>query len=488
MNQKPHKILFKTTTLFGFVEVLRMALKVATNMGASYFLGPKGIGMLGLIENTVQLISSFTNFGIQFTGVQNIASKLGGDEVAFHKAIKNVKLFSLLTGLLAALVSILGAQLLSELTFDTKDYTYWFIALSVYFICSSYIQVHTLFLEAIQNFQKLIRINVVLNIISTIVVLACYYLYNIEGVLIAMLVNSIIGCVVFFYLKLVPNVKITYLPRERSFALKDLMKSGSLLAINTFIGFLCFYVIRTYFKTINGDLLGFYHAAVIILVSYLGMLFIAMGKFFFPRLSQIYENKTQTNVFINSQLELNFLVILPAILVVYLLGEPLIELLFTTAFKPVYAVLVFGLASILFKGFNYAVGYLLLSHKNYTQYFYINLLSDVVNVGLTLMLYNWFGLLGIGLAFLINYMVSSIYIYSYVSVKYSYHLSKSVMTYLLTSCLTIGLVIFLHLFAPKAVFNWITVILLLLSTLFSAVKIDAYLFDATLLKKLKKIF
>src|SRR5690554_8238797 len=97
------------------------------------------------------------------------------------------------------------------------------------------------------------------------------------------------------------------------------------------------------------------------------MIFIAMGKFFFPKLTRTIEGKGDYNLLINHQLEICLLIILPAILIVYSFGEFLISLLFSSEFKPVFQILIFGLAAIVFKGFNYSTGYLFLSNKNWKQ-------------------------------------------------------------------------------------------------------------------------
>src|SRR5690554_4724904 len=101
MKKTHYKSLFKATSLFGLVEIIRMALKVITNMGASYFLGSNGFGLVGLIENTTQLITSFTNFGINFTGVREIAAIKDRNSTEFHKTIKIANLFCLATGCFA---------------------------------------------------------------------------------------------------------------------------------------------------------------------------------------------------------------------------------------------------------------------------------------------------------------------------------------------------------------------------------------------------
>lgn len=487
-EQQHYKTLFKATSLFGLVEVLRMILKVAANIGASHFLGIKGVGLLGLMENTIQLISSFAGFGINFTGVREIAVKKGGDKDEYQKTIKAISVFSLITGVVSGLISAVFCYYLSFLTFKTPSYYYWFIGLSVYFILTSYTQSRIIYLEGTQNFQKLLRINVLSNTVNTAVVLLSYFFFELQGIIIAVVINAVLNWVIYVKLSNMPRSKVRFASGELLKYFYSFIKSGSLLALNTFIGLLCFYVIRLYFNNTNADLLGYYHVGNIIIVSYLGLIFLAMGKYFFPKLSQSAANISESNELINNQLELSFLIILPAILIVYSLGHILIRILFSAEFMPVYNILVFGLGSIIFRGFNYAVGYLLLSHKNYRQYFYINAVSDLLNVVLTIFLYQKIGLYGVGLAILINYFLSSVYIYWYVNKKYYFKLSIQVKRLSIAVIIIVFGIISLYYTLTQPVFIIISGLMAVLTVLYSLKKIDEYILDFKFQKKIKSLF
>lgn len=488
MNEEKHyKTLFKATSLFGLVEVLRLLLKIITNWAASNFLGTKGFGLVGLIENTVQLISSFSSLGINFTGVREIAANKNND-ITFQKTIKAVSQFSLFTGILSAIISIVFASRLSLETFKTSEYFYWFIALSIYFVATSYTQSKIIYLEGSQNFQKLVRINIVVNVLNSIIVLAAYYFFNTQGIIVAMIINSLVALIFYTKLSSIPKTKVVLTPADRKEYFKKFIKSGSLLALNTFIGLLCFLIIRKYFVDINEEILSFYNAGNLIIVSYLGIIFIAMGKFFFPKLSQSIKDQKISNQLINNQLELSLLIILPAIILIYTFADFFIKTLFSSAFLPVYDILIFGLASIVFRSFNYAVGYLLLSHQNFRQYFYINALSDILNTILTIVFYEEWGLIGVGFSTFLNYLFSSIYIYFYTNKKYSFKISNFVKKQFLITFIVISLIISSNFLFDKIYFTVISVIFFIISAVYSIKKVDEYILDFKIHKKIKSLF
>lgn len=488
MKQTHYKSLFKTTSLFGAVEFIRMALRMVTNMGASHFLGSSGFGLVGLIENTTQLITSFTNFGINFTGIREIAAIKDRDSSEFHKTIKIINLFCLATGCFAGLLSIIAASYLSFSTFETSDYYLWFVVLSAYFVFMSGTQSRIIFLEGTRNFSKLIRINILIYISNTVVILIVYYYYGINGIIIAMVLNSLISFLLYSKLSNIPKTKVRLSSTEIKESFKKLTRSGGILSVNVFIGFFCFYLIRLYFKEVDSVYLSYYHAGIIVLVSYLGMIFIAMGKFFFPKLTLTIEEKGDYNLLINNQLEICLLLILPAILIVYSFGEFLITILFSSEFKPVYQILIFGLAAIVFKGFNYSTGYLFLSNKNWKQYFFINALSDIFNVVLTIWLFKEIQLYGIGLALLVNYVLGAVYCYYYIRKKYSFKLNHINRNLLLISVGILTFVITFYYTISQKYFILITVLFMIISLIYTIYKIDEYILDQNIVKKIKSMF
>ncbi len=486
-EEKHYKTLFKATSLFGLVEILRLFLRIITNVAATHFLGTKGFGLLGLLENAVQLIGSFANFGINFTGVREISSIKANNE-EYAKTIKAVTQFSLLTGIISAIISIIFAYNLSFITFKTVEYFYWFIALSVYFVATSYTQSRIIYLEGSQNFQKLLRINVLVNLLNTIVVIAAYYFFSTQGIIMAMIINSLVALLFYSTLSTVPKTKVKFSAEDRKIYFKKFIKSGSLLALNTFIGFLCFFIIRTYFNNVSAETLSFYNASNLIIIAYLGIVFIAMGKFFFPKLSQSIDNREQSVQLINNQLELSLLIIVPAIVLIYAFSDFIIKTLFSSAFLPVNQILIFGLASIVFRSFNYAVGYLLLSHQNFKQYFYINAVSDLLNALLTILFYEKWGLIGIGLSIFINYLLSAVYIYYYTNKKYAFKISSFVKKQFVASLFIVFAIIVLSLVLDKMYFKIIASIVFLISAGYSLIKIDEYILDFKIRNKFKSLF
>lgn len=492
MSNANYKSLFKATGLFGIVEVIRMLLRVFVNKSASYFLGPAGVGILGLVENIAQLIISLTGFGVQFTGVREIAANKLSDEKTLNKTIKFVNIFVIATGILAAIFSIIFSNYLSIKTFDSDKYKLWFVFLAIYFIGTSYVQSRTILLEGLQNIKKLIILNIISNFTNSIIFIGCYYYYKIDGIILAMIITAVVNFFIFWRGTIQYTTKSVQLSKEEiKSKIKYFSKSGGLLAINSFVGLLCYYLIRTYLKPLDsGNILGYYQIGNVLMVSYVGIIFIAISKFYFPKLTEVLKHKNNylTNELVNNQLELCLLILMPAIFFMYLVGNFCIEILFSSEFIPVYEILVFGLFSVFLRGFNYVVGYMILSNNDIKQYFYINILSDVLNVVLTVFLYDKIGLYGIGLSIAINYFLSAIYIYYFVRKSYDFNIQLKIKKLMITIALISSIITISYFEFESYWYYFLLSIFFVVSLFYSLIKLDKYLFNHLLLNKLKTFF
>ena len=488
MKEKHQKTLLKGTGVFGIVEILRLILRLVYNKFASLLLGASGVGLLGLIDNATQLISSFSSFGIYVTGIKEISAHRKNPS-EFGRKAKSVHYFSVFSGFLAAIISLIFASWLSRLTFNSSDYIIWFAFLSIYFVANGFTQSKTILLESIQEINKLLKINLIINFFNSVIAIFSYYYWGKTGIIIATILNSLFS--LFLYLlktkNMIPKVEVSN--KELLADFKKLIFSGSVIASNVVIGFVCYFVIRYFFKNNESlSILGLYNVGITILSSYLGMLFTAMSKIFFPKLSQAVSNKEDVIGLVNNQLEICLLIIFPIILFVYIFNEPLIHLLFSKEFSLVSDILIFGLASTIFKSFNYVAGYLILSHNNYKQYFFINAVSDIFNVIFTISFYKIWGLLGIGISLLLNYVMLGIYMFFYTRKIYSFRLNQINKKLLFLGILSIALIILIHFWLNIYFFYGVSVVLFIIFVLYSLNSISKYFFDGTLKNMIKDKF
>ena len=79
-NRNSYKQSLKATSLFGGVQIFNILIQIIRSKFAAVLLGPEGMGVMGLLNSTITMISSFTNCGLGTSAVRNIAEANGAND------------------------------------------------------------------------------------------------------------------------------------------------------------------------------------------------------------------------------------------------------------------------------------------------------------------------------------------------------------------------------------------------------------------------
>lgn len=477
MNQKSfHSIIFKSTGLFGISQLIKIIVRVVTNKVAALFLGPTGIGIIGLLENILALILGFTNFGIASSSVREIAlvsDDADTENLKEQRLLKIIYKWALGTGILGLLVTVIFAKAISQEVFNTTSNYYLVLFLSLYFIFTSISTIRLAVLQAKKRISTIVKYNIITAVFSSIIAVLGYYTMGIEAIIPVLVFTSFIGFLTSLYFT--RHIRILQEPIFIKQVFNEglpMVKLGLLLSVSVIFGQICFYIIRWFLKeNYSFETLGFYQVSNTILIGYLGLVFTAMATDFYPRLCN-YENEIkQFNKLINDQTEVALLLVVPAIILLYLIAPYLIVFLYSEDFLQVLPILKIGLFAIILKAIVWPTGFITLVKGNKLLYLKQSLLGDGVNVFASIILFYYFGLIGLGIAMVTMFLVSGIYNY-YIAVKYyNFEYRKETLQIILFSLL-IGVIVCISvMFLGFSVFNPITILCLLLSVIYSVKKL-----------------
>ena len=126
----------KATGLFGGTQVFTILCSIIKTKLVAIWLGAEGVGIIGLYNNTVEMISSLTRLGIGTSSVRDLSKAFkSGDESRFAELVSVVRRWIWFTGLLGAVVMLTFAPLLSRYTFgdDTHIWGYVFLSCTLLF-------------------------------------------------------------------------------------------------------------------------------------------------------------------------------------------------------------------------------------------------------------------------------------------------------------------------------------------------------------------
>jgi len=231
--------------------------------------------------------------------------------------------------------------------------------------------------------------------------------------------------------------KVSFSFKEAFEKTKPLMKLGFLLSINVIFGQLCNFIIKLFLNN-NGTspvILGYYEVSLVLILSYVGLVFNAMGIDFYPRLTEIQDNNVKVKELVNNQIELGLLLITPLIIGFYFLAPNLILVLYSNQFLPVLEILKGALFAVIIKAVIWPLAFIILAKGQNRLYFKQELVSDFLNVIVTIWFYHLMGLKGIGLAMVLNYSIYGIYVFVLLKKRFEFNLRKDTRKLLVVSIL-----------------------------------------------------
>lgn len=428
-EKSSYRQIMKATSIFGGVQIFGIVIAIVRSKFIAILLGPTGMGISGLLTSTTGLIGGITNFGLSNSAIKNITSIDAGENPQKIAEIKYIisKWFTI-TGLLGLFITAMLSPLLSKLTFGTYDYTISFLALSITLLIAQLNNKSLVILQGLRKIKLLATANLIGSIMGLISI-PLYYWFGLQGIVPALIFSSIISMLISYYFEKKTNIinkKVSY--TELISVGKVMLKLGFVISISNIITIAFSYIIRIYIGKIGGvEHVGLFNAGFAIVNSYVGLVFTAMSTDYFPRLSAVSNNVTETNKTINQQAEIAMLILSPIIIVFVIFINYIIILLYSNKFIEINGMIKWFAIGMLFKAFSWAIAYIFLAKGDSKMFFISELLSNIYILGFNIIGYSLYGLTGLGISFTFGYFVYLIQVYYLSKKNYGYSTNKATM-------------------------------------------------------------
>ena len=407
------KRLLKVTAMTGLLTLLRMAMGFVIAKVVAIYTGPTGLAMLGQVQSLVGSLNGIINAPagsgvVRFTAENK---EQGFDACApwWRAALQWVLIISAIAiplGLLFAKPLAIG--LLQDASLA------WVVVATVCVL--PFAAIGTLF-NSVINGQQLYRRYVGLGMLSALIsgcaMLSMIAWQNIEGALLAAAVQAaLIGVVMLIANLRQPWFKLRYwwgaveLKARKDIGKYMLMAITSALTVPVSL-----IVVRNILiDQVGWDATGQWQAVYKISEVYLGVITMALGTYYLPRLSSL----TGVDAIV-SEIHKTARVIIPIVgtmaLGVYLLRDVAISILFTEEFRSARELFAIQLTGDVIKIASWLYAYPMLSRGATKWFMGTEILFSLTFVALTYLFVANMGLKGVTVAYLVNYLVYFLCVY-----------------------------------------------------------------------------
>ena len=493
-EKSSYKQIMKATSIFGGVQVFQIIIMVIRSKFIAVLLGPTGMGISGLLTSTLNLIVGFTNLGLGTSAVKNIsAANISGDKTRVTKTIIILKRLLWILGVLGAIVTLILSEWLSQITFGNEDYTFAFAWISIAVLVKNITTGQLAVLQGLRKIQYLAKANLYGSFLGLVITIPLYYIYGIDAIVAGIMITAALSFLLSWYYS--NKVDILHVKVSKDMAVeesKDMLSMGVMLSLSGIIVMLSAYIVRIFISN-TGTLadVGLYNAGFAIISTYVGLVFTAMATDYYPRLSSVADNNKLCKDTINQQAEVAILILAPILIVFIVFIKLIIILIYSYKFVVIDAMICWAAIGMLFKAASWAIAFILLA-KGASKLFLINEIIANFNVlVLNLLGYYYGGLTGLGVSFMLGFLLYLFQVYLLTNKKYDFTFTKSFKNiFTFQFSMVFSCFLFVKILEMDALYNYIVgVIFIIISSWYSYRKLDKMIGLNEWIKNIKdKIF
>lgn len=427
-NTDSYRQIFKATSIFGGVQVWSIFISIVRSKFIAELLGPLGMGITGLFTSALTVMTSLSNLGLETSAVKDVAvagSTHDDSKIALTVAV--MRRWVWITGFIGMFLTIIFSPLLSRYTFESDDYTFSFIWLSLSILFNQLTSGQNILLQGLRKLNYLAKANLIGSSLGLICIIPLYYYLGIKGIVPAILLSSVITLVsAWSFAQKVKLPKVNISAKTTWHEGKTMIMMGLMISLSGLLTNASSYILRA-FISLYGDIsqVGLYSAGFTIIGSYVGLIFSAMAVDYYPRLSEVAYDNTLSRNTINKQAELALLILGPMIMIFLVFVNVLLLIMYSEKFIQVNTMILWASIGMFFKATSWAVAFLFLA-KSASKLFFINeLVANIYILAFNMVGYYVAGLTGLGISFLIGYLCYMIQVFIICRIKYEFYFHAS---------------------------------------------------------------
>jgi O-antigen/teichoic acid export membrane protein len=466
-QQKTYSSVLKNTSIFGGVQVFTIIIGALREKVVATLLGPIGIGIIGILTSLISLVSSLISFGVPTSSVKYIAEKKGSKSTI----IFIVRRIVLVTAILGLLTTILFSKNICFLIFGNHEssniYSIMITGFAILFFGLENGELSIL--QATRKIKEIAKARIYSSLIGLFFSLPIYYIWRIDGIAYSLVLIYLINCLVIFYYS--DNYKFNQKKlkfKEFITESKGIITLGFFITLSAIIMSLVNFITKSYVLSIGSIIdLGYYETGNKLVNGYISLVFVAMAKDYFPRISAVNKNNTKIEELANTQIDIALLFIFPIIVFFSVSAEFILSVLYSSDFIIVKSYIIIAVFGLIFKLVSWTLSYIILAKGESLIFFLYEIFGGFILLISNYLGFKYYGLQGLGAAFLIYNILYCIILLILNKIKYNIMIKFNLGLKLISFLIIISSIIYVNLFViSNLILNMIIVILSILSSIY----------------------
>jgi len=429
-----HKQILKSTGIVGGAQLFSILIGIVRTKVIAILLGPAGVGIIGILQATIDLVRNATGFGINFSGVKDIAeASVSQNQLQIEKTITILRRWAMGTGFLGMFITIALCIPLSNYSFGNGSYTLSIAIISLTLVLTSISASQIALLQGLRKIGQMAKATIYGALLSTAITLPLYWWLGISGIVPGIILTAL--ATLFISWIFARKIKI----KKPILTFSDTVKGGWSMArlgffmvISGFLATATMYVVRAFIVTkMTLNEVGYFQASWMIANVYINIVLNAMLADFFPRLSAINRDTKAANKLINEQLEMALLVGSPMIISLIACAGIAIQVLYSSKFAMAIPIMRWQIAGSFLVLISWPMGVLFLAKNKGTFSIIINVIWSITYILLIFFGWDYFGFNILGIAYIFASLLQLISVFIIIRSLNQFHFSRVNLRYII---------------------------------------------------------
>lgn len=420
-----YKGIFKSTFLFGLVQVFKVLISFIKNKFVALLLGPEGVGILGIFISTSSMLQTGASLGISQSAVRDISeANSSSDRDKISKVIFVTNRLTLFTGLLGLILTIILSPFLSKWTFGNDSYTVAYVLLGIAVTFNIITEGQLAILKGMRQLKSLANATIIGAVVGLVTSIPLYYLFNKSGIIPSLVITGFTALIFSnYFVRRINYDKIKMTLNETYKIANPMIIMGIALMFVTFLSSLSAVFISSYIRSKSGlDEVGYYNAGVAIINSYFGVIISALTTDYYPRLASINKDDKKIQIELNRQSSVSLVLTCPLIVLFIVFLPWFVTLLYSNEFFPTVEFMKYAIYGTLITICSNQVDMILVAKYEIKIFSFISIIYRILQVIVSITLFNFFGLKGMGIAItlmgLIHLLIMTLVVYKKYGIFY----------------------------------------------------------------------
>jgi len=388
-----HRQIFRASAIIGTASVINVFIGIVKVKVLAVLLGPVGVGLLGIYQNIMGLASSLAGCGVANSGVRQLAAS---QENAATLALVRKALFyaNLLLGVTGMVLLWLLREPVTIWVFGNTEHAAEVGYLGIGVLLTLLAGSQTALLQGMRRIGDLGRVQVLSAFAGAVTGIVVVWLWGRSGMMAFILAGPAAGVLVAaWYARRLPRPEAGHDWGELHRQWQAMFSLGIPLMAAGLLTLIVQLVARSLvMQNLGLEATGYFQAAWVISMTYLGFVLNAMGAEYYPRLTSVIQDRERAIKMVNEQTEMLLLLAGPVLLAMMTFAPWVIELLYAKSFSPATEILRWQVMGDIVKVMTWPMGFVVLAQGRGGVF-----IGTQLNWNVVYLIFLWFGLPELGL-------------------------------------------------------------------------------------------